>query len=256
MKNQPIDIYCFSGTGNTWLIASHVADTLRAQGRTVTLHRLETTDPSTINPEHVIGLACTVAMFSTYPFVWDFFHRLPTVSGTEVFMMDTLGGFSGGLLGPLKKTLQQKGFKPIGAREFLMPSNYGNRNTNAKNESIIARAKIKAEKYALDLLNGNTAWHGGGILSSIIRLISKSKKPWRFFAKTLTLDEKTCVKCGLCARLCPVKAIDFTQGQFPTHHSERCVACMRCIGFCPKQAILYRGKKLQYHAVASAEFLK
>ena len=43
-----------------------------------------------------------------------------------------------------------------------------------------------------------------------------------------------CVECGLCARSCPVQAI---QPSPPfASDSAQCIACMRCIAICPRQA--------------------
>lgn len=43
-----------------------------------------------------------------------------------------------------------------------------------------------------------------------------------------------CTKCGLCAKLCPVEAID-------CHHLQvtdetKCISCMRCVSICPTHA--------------------
>lgn len=45
---------------------------------------------------------------------------------------------------------------------------------------------------------------------------------------------KTCTECGLCAKKCPVGAIDF---QKPSHTDNKvCISCMRCIAICPHHA--------------------
>ena len=45
---------------------------------------------------------------------------------------------------------------------------------------------------------------------------------------------KECVKCGICANECPVKAIPF---DYPSiTEKEKCISCMRCTKVCPESA--------------------
>ncbi len=45
---------------------------------------------------------------------------------------------------------------------------------------------------------------------------------------------KACVSCGLCAKNCPVNAIDISNPK--TTNSKKCISCMRCISICPENA--------------------
>jgi hypothetical protein len=55
--------------------------------------------------------------------LWDFIENHPMAQRTEIFMLDTLGGFSGGIVGPIRRKVKNRGYKPIGACEIVMPSN-------------------------------------------------------------------------------------------------------------------------------------
>lgn len=45
---------------------------------------------------------------------------------------------------------------------------------------------------------------------------------------------KDCVSCGLCAKNCPVSAIDVKNPK--TTDSKKCISCMRCVSICPENA--------------------
>lgn len=58
---------------------------------------------------------------------------------------------------------------------------------------------------------------------------------------------KDCVKCGLCAEKCPVRAID---PETFAADSKTCISCMRCVKQCPQGARKVNGIMVSAAAVA------
>ena len=66
-------------------------------------------------------------------------------------------------------------------------------------------------------------------------------------AGLVPMPSKTCVKCGVCAKNCPVQAID--PEKF-TADSKKCIACMRCVKQCPHNARKVNGAMVSVAAMA------
>lgn len=262
MKMNNIDIYYFSGTGNTHLVVKKMQETFQDDEVDVELHKIEDSDPSEINLNHTIGIAFPVVILSTYPFVWDFIHSLPPSKGTEIFMVDTLGGVSGGIVGPMREIVKKKGYNPIGAKEIQMPLNVFYVEGEKTNLNKIEKGLEEAHQYALMILNGESEWGRVPVISDAVNTLSRGALKLTdadFHQKLFIFDPEPekCKKCGICIDLCPVGNIQMMDGKYPKH-GLNCEYCLRCVSLCPRQAMPakfnYKGKT--YHAVKAKEFLR
>ncbi|MGC9516769.1 MAG: EFR1 family ferrodoxin [Methanomicrobiales archaeon] len=261
MGIKNIDLYYFSGTGNTYLVVNKMVEIFKKYGVEANLYQIEKSDPTKIDLNHIIGLGFPIAEQSTYDFVWKFIRSLPEADKTEIFMVDTLGGFSGGIVGPLREILKKKGYLPIGAKEIKMPLNIFYVQGESNNNEKIEKGLKEAEKYASDLILGKSNWGRIPLLSDLMYYISiaalkltHSNLNQKYFP--LTVNKNKCSKCGLCANLCPINNIQFEEGEYPVN-LENCEYCLRCTSFCPRNAISapfnYKGKT--YRAVKAKELI-
>lgn len=252
-----IDFYYFSGTGNTLLVVRKMQEAFIENGVNVNLYRIENINPRNVNLSSTIGLAFPVAVQSTYPFIWDFIKGMPDANGTRVFMVSTLHSFSGAIVGPLKKVLNKKGYKTIGAKEVHMPANlYPLWIDEDKNRRRILKGMEKTKVYAEQLLSGRLGWGRVPFLSDILYFFVSRDIVWRQIAKwgqKFEINKDRCTKCGLCVRLCPVKNIELYD--YPKY-LDKCQQCLRCVMFCPTEAInmpVWRYKR--YNAVKATDLL-
>ena len=257
MEPGNIDFYYFSGTGNTLLAMKAMRDVFVRAGCAVQLYPIEKTNPGDLNLGNTIGLAFTVAAQSTYPMVWRFLERMPKTHDTRVFMVDTMGKFSGGIVGPLRRLLEAKGYQTIGAKEIIMPSNFLCKSIDEnRNRAVIEKGLKTAEEFAKQLLRGEGRWGRIPVLSDVICAMSRSERSWKFIRNRLKLkvDTTKCTKCKLCVKLCPVENIEMKE--YP-EHGDHCEFCMRCFSFCQEEAIFLnqQGRYKPYHAVAAKELL-
>ncbi len=257
-----VDFYYFSGTGNTLLIVKKMRYVFEKHDIQVNLHRIERSDPSDIDPEHTIGLGFPVAELTTYRLVWDFVKALPEAHGTPIFMVDTLGGVSGGIIGPMREIVKKKGYSPVGAKEIIMPPNIFYIQEDKVCQKKVERGLQKAGEYALDIIEGKSNWGRVPILSDIVFFISRAglrltKSDLNQKLLNLKINKKKCSKCGICIKLCPVGNITMTEDGYPERGYD-CEYCLRCTSFCPKKAIScpinYRGKT--YRAVKIRDLLQ
>lgn len=84
-----------------------------------------------------------------------------------------------------------------------------------------------------------------------------------FFVKHLITDAPfhvnadRCIRCGLCADVCPVENIKGGRNQMPVwQHSGACLSCFNCYHHCPRHAIEYGSRtknKGQYYYLKNAD---
>ena len=257
MLGTHINLYYYSGTGNTFLVVKEMVKVFSAKGIQVTLYKIEDTDPEKIDSATPFGIAFPVAFQSTFPFVWNFFKALPRAEKTPIFMVDTMMAFSGAVVGPLKKVLTEKGYDCIGACEIMMPNNWLPKQINEEeNRRKIDSGLRKARAYAENLVKNTTSWRRIPFLSKGLYAICCNNFVMERInlaeGRKITVDKDTCITCGLCSKLCPVDNI--TMKEYPEWH-DSCELCMRCLSFCPVNAVIIPGKQFKQYRVVKAKDL-
>lgn len=242
LSKKLIKIYYFSGTGNTLLIARKIKDVFQEKGYEVTLRKITISGCTELEDDCHLGIVVPVAMQSTFPIVWDFIDNLPEGEKRQVFLADTMELFSGGIVGPIKKCLEAKGYKCIGACEFKMATSMQTSEKKAasgkrKNKTAL----LKAEEYVQSLIDGSSTWHRVPILSDAMRNISKGRSIWTKMSERIKIDYSICVKCRVCEKHCPANAIRLSNERIEIQHTN-CIACMRCVNYCPQNAFKLRGE--------------
>lgn len=259
MKVNKSDIYVFSGTGNTLSIAKKIAEVFNAKNIFTKVHRIEATDPKNIDLSSTIGIGCTVAFWNTYPLVKKWLKALPVANGTEVFLFDSMGDTSMHMIALIGKELEEKGYKIIASKEFVMPNNFlliENEENKLKKLNITMPL---VEKFAEDIIVGNFfKVKGGFIYSLFFAFTSLMLNTWRWKLSQkifgFKIDKNICTKCNLCSDICPKNNI--TMNDFPVFNNK-CEICLRCVSYCPVKAIssrmLYKNKT---HTGVSTEEIK
>ncbi len=58
--------------------------------------------------------------------------------------------------------------------------------------------------------------------------------------------EQKCIKCGLCAKHCPVEAMKMEKGECPVADKKECINCYCCQEMCPEDAIILKGRAISF----------
>lgn len=262
MKSDRVVLAVFTGTGNTLVAATALAERLERAGKRVRMIPMERPgrlEEVGFDGDATLGLAVPVACFTSYPTVWRFIEALPAGVGREAFLLATMGGMGLGMQGPIGSALARKGYRLSGARLFAVAGNYGSGAPKGEAlEAARAKAKRRAEAFGDSLLDGKARW-GGTLLypvAAFFAWLGRRKTSFTSFRRhfPLTVAAGTCVGCGACEELCPEGNIAIRDGKAVI--GDDCQSCQRCVGFCPAGAIGVSGKPVSQYRMTTPDVLR
>ncbi len=235
----------FSGTGNTKHCAEKLLSLLDPSAACIALES-DCAEQAILDNDLILYAYPT--QYSNAPiFVRNYIKKHPALwSGKKILCLNTMGLFSGDGTGCTARIFKKFGATVVGGLQIHMPDSVCDskalKKSISENHEIVLQADLKIEQAAQQIKAGTFPQEGLGLLSHIKGLLGQ--RLW-FYTKTTQYSDKLkissqCIGCGLCARNCPMKNIQMSEGKpIP---GNRCTMCYRCISQCPKQAITLIGK--------------
>jgi len=243
----------FSGTGNTCYCAEYLESRLREAGAEVSVRAIERLTKEEIKDFDALVIGFPVYACDMPKIMRDFLDGIPLTAGGRAYLFCTKALSSGNALKKAEQTLKIAGYRVSGHADVTMPGSDG--LVFLKKDSAAAK-KMTGRDFStiepLDRLAGKIVSDmkdPAGVADEVPERPLRTKVTGlladglfkvaygpaeRLLADKFYADEN-CVRCGLCARVCPSKNIILTKnGVF---FSNRCFLCMRCINQCPKEAI-------------------
>lgn len=238
----------FSGTGNTKFCVDRFLKEYDRSNNSFSIENDEILERIKIDNEIVIGYP---VQYSNIPKILrDYIvHNRHIWKGKNIFIIATMGLFSGDGAGILARLLKKYGATIVGGLHLRMPDSICDervlKRSFEENKRIIMKAEEKICKSVHDMKNGKPSQEGLGIVYHLAGLFGQRLY---FFWKTQTYTDKLkinsqkCIGCGLCEKLCPMRNLAVKNGSAVS--GDKCTMCYRCISKCPKQAITLLGKKV------------
>ena len=255
-----IQIFYFSGTGNTWWVTNKIVSYLKLEGHNIETTSIESPEIADtgnlnklINKSDIIGFGYPIYGSDTPKIMFEFISKLAQIADIKIpkptLVYCTELACSGNGSWFLKNKLKKKGLKINWAVHFRMPNNISVPQSPFKYDiplenlsKFLSRAEKRASKLAQRISSGKKWIQGRNPISKIIgdgqRFFYRLE--YKNMSQKWSVDERLCTDCMRCIEICPAGNIEFVNDVI--QYSDKCNLCMRCYNFCPTQAIMYAEK--------------
>lgn len=238
----------FSGTGNSRYALEVFAREHGGSFRLCGIEDAEAVDLLRENQDIVISYS---VQYSNLPkMLRDFVDENRELwRGKNIFVIATMGAFSGDGAGILARRLHKYGAGITGGLHLKMPDSIGDervlKRSLEENRALVKQAEDKIGMAVRELKAGRPPREG---LSWLCRMAGLFGQRLYFGHKTrqytdrLKIDLDRCVGCGACVKQCPMQNLRLEGSK--ARAEDRCTMCYRCVNICPKQAVTLLGKRV------------
>jgi ferredoxin len=241
-----VEIYYFSGTGNSFDVASTISEKLNA--KMIPIIRLLNEDVISSKAE-VIGFVFPIYDFKAPEIVNDFIKKLSAPADAYFFAICTYGVKPLKTMKKLEKVFSSVDKKLSAGFAVQMPHNglgYSSISVE-KQQKMFKQFEKKSDMIAQfitsrkqGVIEKSNVIDYIVLLGIFIRLMpmifpmlkQALVKGWDslgFYA------DKTCNSCGICSNVCPVNNISLVDGK--PCWDDHCLNCFACFHWCPQQSI-------------------
>lgn len=254
-------VFYFSGTGNTHWVASSVADACGEKLVSIA-GQPEGELRFVLDEGERIGFCFPVHGWQPPHILRQFIARLniENANGHYCFAVCTCGDNIGETMRMLGNDLAKRGIALHSAFSLLMPDTYvclPTMDIDAPEE--LARklddAKRRVCSIAEDIRarrQGLMEVEKGPVPKLLTYVVGAYFNKHMITDKPFKVDAAKCLRCGLCAKVCPVNNIAPDSGGLPQWaHGGLCTCCLACYHHCPARAVSYgrrtKGKGQYYY---------
>lgn len=239
------EIYYFSGSGNSFVVARDVATKLNA----VLTPIMSVINQESINSEaDIIGIVFPIYDFKPPQFMEEFISKIKSIQSKYIFAICTYGVTPAKSLKHLGKTINSYGGHLSAGFAVEMPQNGlgSGKVTKDQQEIMFNKWKNRIDEICDYIKNMKTEEIETSILFFNIlkpRIIKSLPVIFAFLYQVIfkgidslafTTNGK-CTGCGTCQKICSQNNIEIADNK--PSWSDQCINCFACLNWCPNGAI-------------------